>query len=139
MNENVFVTLATIGKLVSEYAYPVEDECLKNLDYESHRRGKNWIAYVRPNRAAPGGLDREFWKHGSGAWFLMPRKAKPGDIIEMGGDYYTARGNARRDRRYVMVVRVDDGVIIGASMGSTAPSAARVAKERAECGIEVAT
>lgn len=128
MND-IVKTLATIGKLVSDFAYPIEDGCLENLDYEPHARGKNWIAFVTPNRAAPGGLDREFWKHGSGRWYKALREIKPFDVIEMGGDYYTGRGSKRADRRYVLVVTIEPDAIIGVHIGNTAPSTKRVAAE----------
>lgn len=121
MNTNVFSGLAAIGTLFSDYAYAIEDGCIENLDYEAHKRGKNWIATVTPNRAAQGGLDREFWRHGSGRWYKAP-SLTVGDVIEMGGDYYTGRGSALRDRRYVLVVRVEDGYLIGYGLGVKAPS-----------------
>ncbi len=128
---DIFQTLGHIGKLFQDYAYPFEDGCAKNIVYESHKRGKNWVATVQPNRAAPGGLDRLFWAHGSGAWYKAPATFYRGDVVEMGGDYYSARGNVSRDRRYVLVVRVDSRFFVGVNIGETAPSKSSVEHERA--------
>lgn len=129
--DDIFQTLGHIGKLFQDYAYPFEDGCAKNIAYESHKRGKNWVATVRPNRAAPGGLDRVFWAHGSGAWYKAPPTFYRGDVVEMGGDYYSARGNVSRDRRYVLVVRVEKQFFIGVHIGDTAPSKSAVEHEHA--------
>lgn len=123
-----------VAAVISDYAYAIEDGCVENLDYESHKRGTNWIATVTPNRAAPGGLDRVFWKHGSGAWYKAP-EIKAGDVIEMAGDYTSARGNRTRDRRYVLVVRVEDGYFLGEHLGRAAPSSRAVTSARVEHGI----
>jgi hypothetical protein len=119
---DIFATLGWIGKLFDKYAYPMEDGCVENLDYEPHKRGKNWIATVQPNRASPGGLDREFWTHGSKRWYKAPASFAAGQIVEMGGDYYSGRGNASRDRRYILVVRVEPDFFVGAYLGEKAPS-----------------
>ncbi len=131
---NVFAGLVAIGRLVRDYAYAVEDGCVENLDYEAHKRGKNWIATVKADRASPGGLAREFWRHGSGRWYKAP-SLTAGDVIEMGGDYYTGRGSARRDRRYVLVVRVDDGFFVGYGLGDEAPSGRAIEAAKKECGL----
>lgn len=128
---DIFQTLGHIGKLFRDYAYPLEDGCAKNIVYESHKRGKNWVATVQPNRAAPGGLDRLFWAHGSGAWYKAPATFYRGDVVEMGGDYYSARGNVSRDRRYVLVACVDERFFVGVNIGETAPSKSAVEHERA--------
>lgn len=127
--------LAYIGELVNAYVYQIEDGCLENLDYQTHSRGKNWIAYVRPDRSEPGGLAREFFSKGSGRWFKMPRPPVPGDVIEMAGDYYTGRGSKRPDRRYVYVHRAAPDHIVGYYLGATAPS--RTAIMRAEERLRV--
>lgn len=124
-----------VAYAVREGAYDLEDGCVANLSYESHSRGKNWVATVTPNRAAPGGLDREFWKHGSDKWYAAPSTLKAGDIIEMGGDYVSGRGNKTRDRRYVLVVRVEEGHIVGAFLGKDPPSTKRATAERKAHGL----
>lgn len=129
MIEELFAALRTIGKLVEDYSYAIEDGCVENLDYEPHVRGKNWIATVIPNRASLGGLDRVFWKHGSKRWYAFHSLAA-GDIVEMAGDYYTGRGKKRVDRRYILVVRVEPDHFIGWFICSTAPSTAKVKEAR---------
>jgi len=126
---------SAVAHAVDQYAYAIEDGCVENLDYEAHARGKNWIAFVKPNRAAPGGLDREFWKHGSGRWYAFPRAIRPGDVIEMAGDYYTSRGGKRADRRYLLVVRVEPGYFVAAFVSATAPSAKEIATATHACGL----
>jgi len=124
-----------VAHAVREYHYPIEDGCVENLDYETHARGKNWIAFVRPNRAAPGGLDRAFWKHRSKRWHAAPRALRAGDVIEMAGDYYTGRGSKRADRRYLLVVRVEADHFAGHMISTTAPSARAIETARRECGM----
>ena len=119
-----------IGRLLDVYAYAIEDGCVENLDYETHKRGKNWIATVKPDRGAPGGLDRFFWVHGSGRWYKAPSLAA-GDVIEMGGDYYTGRGIKKTDRRYILVVRVEAGYFIGKFISDKAPSRKRIEEVKA--------
>lgn len=121
--------LRTISTLVRGYAYAIEDGCVENLDYETHARGKNWIATVVPSRAAPGGLERTFWRHGSGRWYKAP-SITAGDVIEMAGDYYTGRGSKKTDRRYVLVVRVDADHFVGTFISDTAPSQLKIANAR---------
>src|SRR5690349_10112176 len=82
----VFEDIVTSFK---DFAYAIEDGCVENHLFEAHKRGTNWIAHVAPNRAAPGGLDREFWGRGSegGRWCKIPgRGLQRGDMIEFAGD-----------------------------------------------------
>jgi hypothetical protein len=78
------------------------DDAVRNPAYDSHKRAKNWAAVVVPNRMAPGGLVRTFLRCRQD--FVDVSEAQPGDCIEFGGDRYSARGNAERDRRYYIVV-----------------------------------
>lgn len=126
--EQVIAAFAEIGNVVKDYLYPIEDGCIENLDYEEHKRGKNWIATVKPNRGSPGGLDRAFWKHGSGRWYKAPDNLAAGDLIEMGGDYYTGRGKKRADRRYILVLRVEPDYFVGWFVSAVAPSGEKIKK-----------
>lgn len=127
---NPLAVLSAIGEIVDSCVYPLEDGCLKNYDYNHHKRAKNWVAFVRPDRACPGGLERDFWSKGSGRWYKAPAAIEPGHIVEMAGDYYTARGSKVADRRYLLVVRVEADHIVARFLGVSAPSS--MAVRRAE-------
>jgi hypothetical protein len=121
----VFEDIVTSFK---DFAYAIEDGCVENHIFEAHKRGTNWIATVTPNRAAPGGLDRTFWRKGSGRWYAAPAPLKAGDLIEFAGDYTSGRGNKTRDRSYVLVLRVDSDHFVGVSLGERAPTGAQLKK-----------
>lgn len=75
--------------------------------WESHRRGKNWMAVIHKDPTAPAGLGRSFWARARGDYFyLVPSDVKPGDAVEIGADYYSAGGNPSRRRWYGVVVAV---------------------------------
>ncbi|MGB9848886.1 MAG: CRISPR-associated protein Csx16 [Moorellaceae bacterium] len=81
--------------------------------YEFHKRGRNWMAKISLDPAAPGGLKREFFSTAHGDYFyLIPEGAlKPGDPVEFGADYYTGGGRKCSKRWYGVVVSVSDGEV----------------------------
>jgi len=100
------------------------DGVIENLSYESHRRGKNWIATVKADRSAPGGLARDFWPRVRGGRYgAVPPTLSVGDVIEHGGDYYSGSGRKCPDRRYTRVCVIGDGYLIVAGAWGTYPQA----------------
>lgn len=75
-------------------------------------RAKNWVAVVRPNRAVPGGLTREFLPRAVGSRYLTA-PVDAGDFLEVGADYTTTTGRRVPARRYfrVLIVRANTWVI----------------------------
>ena len=61
--------------------------------YEKHKRGRNWVATVRFDPAAPNSLARAFWKRGSGSYVAVPASLAVGEVLEFGADYYSCGGN----------------------------------------------
>ena len=86
----------------------IEDGCIdqSDINYENHKRGRNWIATVQNNKKAPGGYDRDFWDRASGSYKEIPENLKAGDKIEVAADYSTASGSRRPDREYYKVISV---------------------------------
>jgi len=90
---------------VSEpHRIPITDGCIPNLHYESHSRGNNWVATVTRDKSKPGGLERAFWRRGSGNFVQVPSDLQIGSCLEMAGDYMTGRGGKRPNRGYFQVV-----------------------------------
>lgn len=117
---------ATLDLPVSRYA--VADGALTEVPaWESHARGKNWLAVIRADPKAPNGLDRRFMDRAHGAYYYMVAGLKPGDTVEFGADYYSGGGNPRRTRVYGVVVAVTDNEL-QLSVTKTAPAALALAK-----------
>ena len=73
--------------------------------YESHFRGRNWMAKIQPNAHAVGGWDREFAKTGRGKEMLyLVSDLFPGNVIEFGADYYTSFDKKKPFRKYCIVL-----------------------------------
>ena len=77
----------------------VEFGAFNNPIFENHKRGRNWAAEVTGKNAA--NCDKRFLKK-RGAIIDLEGIA-PGAVIEIAGDYTTARGGFRPDRRYWLV------------------------------------
>ena len=81
--------------------------------WESHGRGKNWMALISANPNSPGGLDRDFCEKAKGDCFYILPPLSPGDAVEFGADYYTSNGKKRPERWHGYVVRVlEDRIIL---------------------------
>jgi hypothetical protein len=79
----------------------------KDLHFEDHKRGKNWIARAEFDPDAGGNLAREFFD-GHGRYKKVPEDLAPGDVIEVGYDYYTTSGNQKARRVYYEIAAVDE-------------------------------
>lgn len=80
--------------------------------YESHRRGRNWMAIIRKDPKAPGGLARLFMEPAHGNYFYFVDGIKVGAPVEFGADYYTGGGSRSATRWYGVVVELDDEKIV---------------------------
>jgi len=77
--------------------------------YENHTRGKNWLAAISSEPAAPGGLNRDFATRAGGDYlYLVPADLTPGTPVEFGADYYSGRGKKHAARWHGFVVSVSD-------------------------------
>lgn len=83
----------------------VVDQKHLGLFEERWQRAKNWVAVIKPNRARPGGLDREFLPRAVGSRYHT-NIVVAGDFIEVGADYVTTGGNKIPARRYFRILQV---------------------------------
>ena len=73
--------------------------------WESHSRGKNWMAAIHKDPRAPGGLGRAFWEKAKGDYYyLIPANLNLPCPIEIGADYYTGSGHKQPTRWYGVIV-----------------------------------
>jgi hypothetical protein len=79
---------------------------------ERHKRGRNWVATVRFDPAAPNSLARDFWKRGSGSYVGVPPALAVGEVLEFGADYYTCAGHRHENRHYHRVLAVSPVEIV---------------------------
>ncbi len=84
----------------------------RDLHYEDHKRGSNWIASVSFDPASPSALARSFWNKGSGSFRHVPADLVVGQFIEVAFDYTSGGGNRSRKRRYYRVVKSNENVLI---------------------------
>lgn len=97
---------AELGLADGEQAYRIEEGCLARVPvYESHSRGKNWLAVISSNPKAPGGLDREFAAKCKGDLYYDAAGLVAGTAVEFGADYYSGGGRKNPKRWYGCVVR----------------------------------
>jgi len=83
-----------------------------DVEWNGHQRGRNWVATVKFDPAAPNGLNREFWKRGSGSFAAVPVALEVGAVVEFAGDYFTCGGNRRQHRAYRRVLAVTPQTIV---------------------------
>lgn len=80
--------------------------------YESHRRGRNWMAVIQKDPKSPGGLARTFMEQARGEYFYLINGVKVGDPVEFGADYYSGSGKRSSTRWYGVVVALTDEEIV---------------------------
>jgi hypothetical protein len=91
------------------HTFAVEEGALKEAPvYETHKRGKNWMAVIEISPSCPGGLARTFVKNAYGPYYYMINTLKVGDAIEFGGDYYTGRGSKRAERWHGVLIEITE-------------------------------
>ncbi|WP_375274357.1 hypothetical protein [Methylorubrum thiocyanatum] len=79
---------------------PIDGGAITTPAYESHSRGKNWVARLTGPNAAK--MDRTFLDMRGRIVDLGD--VQRGDCIEVGADYYNARGAKRPYRDYYVVI-----------------------------------
>jgi len=118
--------------------FRIEDGALTRVPcWESHSRGKNWMAVIGVNPSAPGGLDRSFAPKAKGDCYYIVPSLEVGDAVEFGGDYYSGRGRPSRERWYGYVVRVDAAMLVLHDCG-TGKAAIKEGKAFAASGVAAA-
>lgn len=76
--------------------------------YETHRRGKNWLAKIQKDPKSPGGLKREFMENAKGSYYYLINGLSVGDVVEFGADYYTVSGKKGANRVYGIIRLLTD-------------------------------
>jgi hypothetical protein len=76
--------------------------------YESHSRGKNWLAVITCDPTSPGGYARKFCKAGRGVYYYIVDQSIVGRAVEFGGDYYSGSGHKHVNRFYGIVISLTD-------------------------------
>jgi hypothetical protein len=71
--------------------------------YETHSRGRNWLAVIEIDPKSPSGLSRNFVQKARGKFYYFVTDLKVGDAVEFGADYYTSGGNKSPRRLYALV------------------------------------
>lgn len=94
------------------YTAPVRDGAMLSAPvYEGHKRGKNWMATIAPDPAAPGGVARTFVPRGRGEYYYIVSADLVGQPVEFGADYISGGGNRSRSRWYGVVRALTSEVI----------------------------
>ena len=95
--------------------------------YEAHRRGKNWVARLTGPNAAR--MEREFLDMRGRIVDLGD--VQRGDCLEVGADYYNARGAKRPYREYYVVLSRSESepVLEGHDTAAQVIKAARLLRE----------
>lgn len=98
--------------------------------WEKHPRGKNWMAAIKNNPKAPGGVERKFFEkaHGNGYFYLVDGLSV-GTPVEFGADYYTGGGNRVPRRWYGVVAEITEDTLVLDQYG-TAREAVAAAEKR---------
>jgi hypothetical protein len=118
-------------------AYPIEDGALVDVPiYEHHSRGKNWLAVIAADPAAPGGLGRAFVARGNGRYYYRVGALKPGQAIEFAGDYYGGSGSKSPRRLYAVVREVRPDTLI-IEVCKTSTEAIKLARTLAESATTI--
>jgi hypothetical protein len=103
-----------LGLNDGDEAYSVSDHALMGVPvWESHKRGKNWMAEISVNHTKPGGLERVFFEKAKGeACYVLAEDLAPGVALEFGADYYSGGGRRSSKRWYGYVVRIEPDALV---------------------------
>lgn len=100
----------SLGLREGDDDFEIEDGALAQIPggmWESHSRGKNWLATITADPKSAGGLAREFADKAKGELFYILPSLSAGQAVEFGADYYSGRGRKSAKRWYGYVVRID--------------------------------
>jgi len=85
----------------------VEAGLIENVHYETHKRGKNWVAVIEGKNSV--NFQRDF----IGRQFAGTEKLAVGTAFEMAGDYVSGGGIKRTNRGYYLVKEVlEDKIVV---------------------------
>ncbi len=92
--------------------FKVERGYIEAPIYETHRRGKNWMAILKKGKA-PRKPEREFQEKeiADGTAFYPIQNVHVGDILEFGADYITSGGHREGNRKYFRVLEKEEDYI----------------------------
>lgn len=97
---------------MSEFKGKINHGALTNAPiYETHKRGKNWMAIIRIDPTSPGGLSRKFITRANGEYKYLTNELKENDAIEFGADYYSGRGSKSINRWYGVIRKITNNEI----------------------------
>ena len=102
------------GKIMADEMWKGKIECGALIEvpaYETHKRGRNWLAVIEEDPKAPGGLSRIFCERAKGKFFYMTDILEVGQAVECAGDYVSGGGNRSPNRVYGVVSKIDDTVL----------------------------
>lgn len=85
---------------------------LKAPVFETHYRGKNWLAVINVDGTCPGGLTRDFINRGKGDCLYLIEQITLFDVVEFGADYQTSVGKNKPRRFYGVVVAITETEIV---------------------------
>jgi hypothetical protein len=84
---------------------PIEEGYLTEAPvFETHKRGKNWMALISNDPKSPGGIGRKFFERGNGKYIYDTSAVELYMPLEFGADYYSGGGNKQACRRYGVVL-----------------------------------
>lgn len=101
---------ADLGMEDGDDDFTVEDGALTQVPpglWETHKRGKNWMATIAVDPKAPGGLARDFAEKAKGESFYILPSLAIGQAVEFGADYYSGSGKPSRTRWYGYVKSIN--------------------------------
>lgn len=97
---------------MNEQEFTIETGALTDVPiYESHTRGKNWMASIDIDPSAPGGLKRAFFPTAKGEYYYLIDRLTLHDAIEFGADYTSGGGKRTAKRWYGVTTFVSDTVV----------------------------
>lgn len=89
----------------------IDGDAIENPIFESHKRGKNWVAILTGKNAAS--MERHFLANKGRVVDVSKLSVTGGDVLEIAGDYTSTRGNKSRNRVCgVVVERTDEQMIL---------------------------
>lgn len=97
------------GLTDEDVSLKIEDGCLASVPngcWESHSRGKNWLATISSNPTSPGGLERSFANKAKGELYYILPEVEAGNAVEFGADYYSGGGRKNAKRWYGFFVKI---------------------------------
>lgn len=102
---------ASLGLRDGDDDYSIDNGALTEVPpgmWQSHKRGKNWMATIEVDPSQAGGFARSFASKAKGEYFYIVPALAVGQAVEFGADYYSGSGNKSANRWYGYVVSISD-------------------------------